>query len=59
MMKYFGIILIIRVHCIYKNLLDSNQDKNEQLVNNINDGLIDLGNTIIRKKILKMKIHIK
>ena len=59
MMKYFGIILIIRVHCIYKNLLDSNQDKNEQLVNNINDGLIDLGNTSIRKKILKMKIHIK
>ena len=59
MMKYFGIILIIRVHCIYKNLLDANQDKNEQLVNNINDGLIDLGNTIIRKKILKMKIHIK
>ena len=58
-MKYFGIILIIRVHCIYKNLLDANQDKNEQLVNNINDGLIDLGNTIIRKKILKMKIHIK
>ena len=56
MMKYFGIILIIRVHCIYKNLLDANQDKNEQLVNNINDGLIDLGNTIIRKKILKMKI---
>ena len=59
MMKYFGIILIIRVHCIYKNLLDTNQDKNEQLVNNINDGLIDLGNTIIRKKTLKMKIHIK
>ena len=59
MMKYFGIILIIRVHCIYKNLLDANQDKNEQLVNNINDGLIDLGNTIIRKKTLKMKIHIK
>ena len=59
MMKHFGIILIIRVHCIYKNLLDANQDKNEQLVNNINDGLIDLGNTIIRKKILKMKIHIK
>ena len=58
-MKYFGIILIIGVHCIYKNLLDANQDKNEQLVNNINDGLIDLGNTIIRKKILKMKIHIK
>ena len=58
-MKYFGIILIIRVHCIYKNLLDANQDKNEELVNNINDGLIDLGNTIIRKKILKMKIHIK
>ena len=59
MMKNFGIILIIRVHCIYKNLLDANQDKNEQLVNNINDGLIDLGNTIIRKKTLKMKIHIK
>ena len=59
MMKYFGIILIIRVHCIYKNLLDANQDKNEQLVNNINDGLIDLANTIIKKKTLKMKIHIK
>ena len=53
-MKYFGIILIIRVHCIYKNLLDANQDKNEQLVNNINDGLIDLRNNIIRKK-----FHIK
>ena len=30
--------------------------KNDQLVNNINDGLIDLRNAIIRKKILKMKI---
>ena len=43
-----------------KDLITAKQDKNEQLVNNINEGLIDLRNTIIKKKkFLQMKIQIK
>ena len=34
-----------------KDLNRTNQIKNEQLVNNINDGLIDLRKAIIRKEI--------
>ena len=34
-----------------KDLIRATQGKNEQLVNNVNDGLIDLRNTIIRKEI--------
>ena len=34
-----------------KDLIRATQAKNEQLVNNVNDGLIDLRNTIIRKEI--------
>ena len=37
-----------------KNVIRAKQPKNEQLVNNIDDGLIDL----IEKKFLKMKIPI-
>ena len=33
-----------------KDLIRATQGKNEQLVNNVNDGLIDLRNTIIRKE---------
>ena len=33
------------------DLIRAKQAKNEQLVNNINDGLIDLRNAIIRKEI--------
>ena len=40
---------------LLKDLIRVNQAKNEQLVNNINDGLKDLRNSINRKKILKMK----
>ena len=43
-MKYFGIVLSILVKDVF-------QAKNEKLVNNINDILIDLINTIIRKNI--------
>ena len=39
-----------------KDLITSNhQAKNEQLVNNIDDGLIDLRNAIIRKEIPENK----
>ena len=34
-----------------RDLIRTNQTKNEQLVNNINDGLIDLRKAIIRKEI--------
>ena len=34
-----------------KDLIRTSQAKNEQLVNNVNDGLIDLRNTIIKKEI--------
>ena len=35
---------------LVKNLVDANQIKNEKLVNNVNNGLIDLRNDINRKK---------
>ena len=34
-----------------KDLIRATQAKNEQLVNNVNDGLIDLMSAIIRKEI--------
>ena len=34
-----------------KDLILAKQDKNEKLLNNINNGLIDLRNAIIRKEI--------
>ena len=34
-----------------KDLIRGKQAKNQQLVNNVNDGLTDLGNAIIRKEI--------
>ena len=34
-----------------KDLIRATQGKNEQLVNNVHDGFIDLRNTIIRKEI--------
>ena len=34
-----------------KNLIRANQGKNEKLVNNINDGLIDSRNAIMKKEI--------
>ena len=36
---------------LVKDLISAKQDKNEKLVNNINDGLIDLWNVINRKEI--------
>ena len=36
---------------LVKDLLEANQAKNEQLVNNINDGLTDLRNAIVKKEI--------
>ena len=42
-----------------KYLIRDKKANNEQLVNNVSVGLIDLGNGIKRKKILKMKIQIK
>ena len=43
-----------------KDLITAKQDKNEQLVNNFNEGFIDLRNAIIKeKKFLQMKIQIK
>ena len=38
-----------------KDLLRATQTKNEQLVNNVNDGLIDLRSIIIRKEIPENK----
>ena len=38
---------------LVKDLIRAKQDKNEKLVNDINDGLIDLENDITRKKIPK------
>ena len=40
-----------------KDLIRTTQTKNEQLVNNVKYGLIDLRNVIIRNKILKIKIQ--
>ena len=42
-----------------KYLIRDKKANNEQLINNVSVGLIDLGNGIKRKKILKMKIQIK
>ena len=42
--KYQNQLLLV------KNLVDANQIKNEKLVNNVNNGLIDLRNDINRKK---------
>ena len=42
-----------------KDLIRATQAKNQQLVNNVNDGLIDLRTAINSKKSLKMKIQIK
>ena len=38
-----------------KYLLEADQAKNEELVNNINDGLIDLRNAIIKTKLPENK----
>ena len=38
-----------------KDLIRATQTKNEQLVNNVNDGLIDLRSIIIRKEIPENK----
>ena len=38
-----------------KDLIRAKQAKNEQLVSNINNKLIDLGKAIIKKEILEMK----
>ena len=37
---------------LVKDLIRAKQNKNEKLVNNINNGLIDLRNNINRKKLL-------
>ena len=42
-----------------KDLIRAKQEKNEQLVNNINDQLIDLRNAFIEKKILENENPIK
>ena len=34
---------------LVKDLISAEQDRNEKLVNNINDGLIDLRNSVNRK----------
>ena len=52
MMKYFGIILSIRIqHFQLKDLISTKQAWNEQLVNNVNDKLIYLRSTIIKNEI--------
>ena len=38
-----------------KDLIRATQTKNEQLVNNVNDGLVDLRSIIIRKEIPENK----
>ena len=42
-----------------KDLIRAAQAKNEQIVNNVNDGLIDLRTILTEKKFLKMKIRKK
>ena len=42
-----------------KELYKANQAKNEQMVNQINDALIDLKGDVIRKTISEMKIQMK
>ena len=48
LMKYFG---IQNPSLLVRDLIRAHKAKNEQLVNNINSGLIDLRNAINRKKI--------
>ena len=50
-MKYLGIILSIKSIVLAKDLIIATQAKNEQLVNNVNYGLVDLRSAIIRKEI--------
>ena len=38
-----------------KDLLEVNQDKSQELVNNVNDGLVNLINSIIKKEIPENK----
>ena len=52
-MKYFQINQSIRIHRFSKHLISAKQNKNEKLVNNINNGLIGLRNDINRKEIPK------
>ena len=40
---------------LVRDLISAEQDKNEKLVNNINDGLIDLRNSVNRKEIPENK----
>ena len=47
--KYQNQLLLV------KNLISANQIKNEKLVNNINNGLIDLRNDINKKEIHENK----
>ena len=42
-----------------KDLIRATQAKNEKLVNNVNDSLINKKALLIKKKILKMKIQVK
>ena len=51
---------IVLYHFLYqsqsfldKDFFEANQDKNEQLVNNINDWLINLRNTAVKKRNFK------
>ena len=53
-MKYFGINQIIQnPSFLVKGLIRVKQSKNEQLVNNIHDKLIDLRKAIDKKEILE------
>ena len=42
---------------LVKDLISGKQDKNEKIINNVNDELIDLRKNINRKIFLKMKIR--
>ena len=44
---------------LVKDLIRATQAKNEKLVNNVNDSLINKKALLIKKKILKMKIQVK
>ena len=50
-MKYFQIIKYQNLPFLVKDLTITKQNKNEKLVNNISNGLIDLRNDINRKEI--------
>ena len=58
-MKYLELFLLFLLFSfknpflLVKDLIRATQAKNKQLVNNVNDGLIDLRNSIIRKEILE------